>query len=49
MRGSIVFYVILGLLLLAGAGFLALGAFPPEPKTQTIQTILPNERFQPKG
>lgn len=49
MRGSFWFIAILGLLLVAAVGFLALGAFPPEPKTETIQKLLPNERFQPRG
>ena len=26
-----------------------LGAFPPEPHTQPIQKLLPNDRFQPKS
>jgi hypothetical protein len=47
MRNTV--WIVLGLLILGlGGGFLALGAFPPEPKTQTIQRVLPNERFAPK-
>ncbi len=46
---NIVWIILLLLILGAGGGFLALGAFPPEPKTQTIQKVLPNERFGPKG
>lgn len=38
--------VVLLLLLVLGGGFLLLGAFPPEAKVQTIQKVLPNERFQ---
>jgi hypothetical protein len=34
-----------GLLLLA-VGVLMLGAFPPEPRTQPIEKVLPNDRFQ---
>ena len=34
-----------GLLLLA-VGVLMLGAFPPEPRTQQIEKVLPNDRFQ---
>ena len=48
MRGTLWIVILLILVLLAG-GFLALGAFPPEPKTENIQKVLPNERFQPKG
>ena len=33
-------------LLAAGGGLLYLGAFPPDPKTQTIEKTLPNDRFQ---
>jgi hypothetical protein len=42
------FVVLFGMVLL-GVGFLALGAFPPEPRTQSIQKTLPNERFQRGG
>jgi hypothetical protein len=34
------------LALAAGGGVLYLGAFPPDPKTQTIEKTLPNDRFQ---
>lgn len=34
-------------LILAGiAGFLMLGAFPPDPAMQPVERVLPNERFQ---
>ena len=47
MRGTV--WIILLLLILGlGAGFLALGAFPPEPKGEAVQKVLPNERFQPR-
>lgn len=42
----IVLALVLLLLLLAGGGFLLLGAFPPDAKVQTIQKVLPNDRFQ---
>jgi len=42
----IVIAIVLLVLLLLGGGFLLLGAFPPEAKVQTIQKVLPNERFQ---
>ena len=42
----IVLAVVLLLLLVAGGGFVLLGAFPPDAKVQTIQKVLPNERFQ---
>ena len=47
MRG-IVWIIILLLGLALGGGFLALGAFPPEPKTETVQKVLPNELFGAK-
>ncbi len=37
--------VLLGLVVLAVGGVM-LGAFPPEPHTQQIHKILPNDRFQ---
>ncbi len=40
------FFVVLLLLLVAiGVGVLVLGAFPPAPHVQTIQKVLPNDRF----
>ncbi|MCW3475895.1 hypothetical protein [Limobrevibacterium gyesilva] len=47
MRRNFLLVVLLGLILL-GVGFLALGTFPPEPRTQPVQKVLPNERFQPR-
>lgn len=44
MRGII--WIILPLLAVGlAAGFFALGAFPPEPKIESVQKVLPNERF----
>ncbi len=34
--------ILLGILVL-GMGFLTLGAFPPDPRTQSIQKTLPGE------
>jgi hypothetical protein len=45
---NLVWIILLVVIIGLGAGFLALGAFPPEPKTQTIQRVLPNDRFAPK-
>ena len=36
------------LLLVVGAGMLVLGVFPPQPRTEQVQRVLPNDRFQPK-
>jgi hypothetical protein len=46
MRNVVLIIVLLVLLVVAG-GFLALGAFPPEPRSEVIQKIIPNERFAP--
>lgn len=37
--------VVAGLLLL-GVGALFLGAFPPQPHFQSVEKVLPNDRFQ---
>ncbi len=47
MTRIILIVVALGLLGAAG-GLLYLGAFPPDPKTQTIEKTVPNDRFQAK-
>jgi hypothetical protein len=44
----IVLIVVALLILAAGGGLLYLGAFPPDPKTQTIEKRVPNDRFQVK-
>ena len=47
MRGIV--WIILPLLAVGlVAGFFALGAFPPEPKIEAVQKVLPNERFGPR-
>ena len=38
--------VILAVLVLAGAGVVFLGAFPPHAKPQAVDVTLPNDRFQ---
>ena len=48
MRGFFWLILVLGCLAL-GLGYLAHGAYPPEPHTQPIQKLLPNDRFQPKS
>lgn len=48
MRRLFLFVLLIGLVLL-GAGLLALGAFPPDPKPQEVRRVLPNDRFgQPR-
>ncbi len=29
-------------------GMVVLGAFPPGPRTEQVQRVLPNDRFQPR-
>lgn len=46
--GRVFLIVLLGGLIILGVALLALGAFPPHPHVQPVQTVLPNDRFQPK-
>ena len=34
-------------LLLRGGAVVRRGAFPPQPRTEQVQHVLPNDRFQP--
>ena len=44
---SRVFFAVLVLLLLVIAGgMLVLGAFPPHPRTEQVQRVLPNDKFR---
>jgi hypothetical protein len=45
MRRFFLLVVLLGFVV-AAVGLVMLGAFPPEPRPQQIQKVLPNERFQ---
>jgi len=36
------------LILVVLGGALILGAFPPQPRTEQVQRVLPNDRFAPK-
>jgi hypothetical protein len=44
----IVFLVFVLLLLVMAGGMLFLGAFPPHPRTEQVERVLPNDRFVPK-
>jgi hypothetical protein len=44
----VVIAVVGAVLLLGVVGLVALGAFPPHPRTEQVQRVLPNDRFQPK-
>ena len=39
--------VICGVLLAVVVGALMLGIFPPNPRTEQVQHVLPNDRFAP--
>jgi len=47
--GRMIFMALVLLLVLAGVGFLALGAFPPEPQPVPVHKVLPNDQFTPKA
>ena len=36
------------ILLVAVGGMLVLGAFPPSPRTEQVQRVLPNDKFGPR-
>ena len=40
--------VIVAMLLLIVGGGLMLGIFPPAPRSEQVQRVLPNDRFQPR-
>ncbi len=44
----VVLAVFVLVLLVLGVAMLALGAFPPHPRTEQVEHVLPNDRFQPK-
>lgn len=46
--GRVFLIVFLGGLLIVAVLVLALGEFPPHPHPQTVQTVLPNDRFPSK-
>ena len=36
------------LLIVFGIGMVVLGAFPPQPHSEQVQRVLPNDKFQPR-
>ncbi len=44
----VVIAVVGAVLLLGVIGLVVLGAFPPHPRTEQVQRVLPNDQFQPK-
>lgn len=47
MRRVFLLVVLIGLIVVV-AGGLAMGLFPPGPRTEQVQRVLPNDRFQPR-
>ena len=45
--GRLLLLVLAVVAVFAIAGMLVLGAFPPTPRTEQVQRVLPNDRFQP--
>lgn len=45
--GRIVLVVFVFLLLVALGGLVVIGAFPPGPRTENVQRVLPNDKFPP--
>jgi hypothetical protein len=45
---SRVLLIVIVAVLLVLLGGLLLGAFPPAPRTEQVQHVLPNDRFQPR-
>jgi len=45
-RVFLIVAVVLVVVILGGG--LLLGAFPPGPRTEQVQRVLPNDRFQPR-
>jgi Na+-transporting methylmalonyl-CoA/oxaloacetate decarboxylase gamma subunit len=43
--GRVFLVLFLLLLIAAGLGFFALGAFPPQPVTSPVHKIMPNDKF----
>ena len=46
--GRLMVLVVVVLLLVGAVGTVLLGAFPPTPRTEAIQRVLPNDRFAPR-
>ena len=44
--GRFLFLVLCLLLLIVVGGVLILGAFPPQPRPEQVQRVLPNDRFR---
>lgn len=47
-RVTLIAAVVAAVMLVVLVGGLLLGAFPPQPRTEQVQHVLPNDRFQPR-
>lgn len=47
-RVTLIAAVAAAVMLVVLVGGLLLGAFPPQPRTEQVQHVLPNDRFQPR-
>jgi Na+-transporting methylmalonyl-CoA/oxaloacetate decarboxylase gamma subunit len=47
--GRVLFVLFLLVVVASGLGFLALGAFPPEPQSNPVHKVMPNDRFTRGG
>ncbi len=45
---SRVLLIVIAAMLLLIVGIALIGAFPPQPRTEQVQHVLPNDRFQPR-
>lgn len=46
--GRLVLVIVAVLVVLGLVGTLALGMFPPGPRTEQVQRVVPNDRFPPR-
>ncbi len=47
--GRVILVLFMLMLMAAGLGFFALGAFPPEPVSTPVHRLMPNDRFGHPG
>jgi len=45
---SRILLIVIAAMLLLIVGITLIGAFPPQPRTEQVQHVLPNDRFQPR-
>ncbi len=45
--GRLLIVITAGLIVLAGAALLVMGAFPPKPHRAPVEHVIPNDHFKP--